>query len=110
VFPYGESFDAFETRINDFLDRYPMPDPNVQSETDFLKDFLQNYENPRKLPMHWIAAYLRRDQPRLAVDVIRAWDKVHQSRNEKFYAAIFAAVGMKLVDLAIALAPHFLGR
>jgi hypothetical protein len=34
-----------------------------------------NYDNPRKLPETWLKHYLSRDQSRLAVDLLRAFDE-----------------------------------
>lgn len=53
-----------------------MPDPNVQSPTDFeIEKFLREYENPRRLPEKWLKNYLGRPRPQLAIDVIRVYDE-----------------------------------
>jgi hypothetical protein len=59
-----------------------MPDPNVQTPTDFeIQKFLEEYENPRGLPGKWIAGYLSKSKPQLAIDVIRAFDAHWQQKR-----------------------------
>jgi hypothetical protein len=54
----------------------PMPDPNLQSATDFEIDkVLRSYSNPRGLPEKWIRGYLERPKPQLALDVMRSFDE-----------------------------------
>jgi hypothetical protein len=53
-----------------------MPDPNVQTPTEFeIEKFLAHYDNPRKLQRSWLLRYLGQPRPQLAIDVIHAFDR-----------------------------------
>lgn len=68
------AFDGYEL--------FPVREPGLQTETEFLKEFLQKYDNPRKLPGKWIEAYLRREKPQLAIDLLRAFDQTHRMEQK----------------------------
>lgn len=60
---------------------------------DDIRKAIERYDNPRKLPTSWLAAYLSRDRCQLALDVMRAFDQNHDLRRQvKNYKLKIAAL------------------
>lgn len=85
-----------------------MPEQKSQTEAQFIEEFLNHYDNPRKLPVNWVRAYLKREKPELAIDVMRAYDLVHEKlRLARWQVVILCLLVLKEFIPVIA---GFLGR
>jgi hypothetical protein len=74
-------------------------DPNTDFE---IERFLCNYENPRGLSKKWLEGYLSRPKPRLAIDVIRAFDGHYkQQATMRWMKLAIAGLGLLNGFLAV---------